>query len=150
MNLRNIFFIVIFIFLTGCCLKKNVLSQDDLELYSSKNQYFFEEISDEDIDQDFVNEAYILYHNGWQIEFYFLKDSETAKNLYLINKKNIEDYFTSTSSEDKEYGLNYKRYSLITPKRYYYVTYVNNTLMYVDVDVVHYKKVNGIIKQLGY
>ena len=70
--------------------------------------------------------------------------------MYDENKKIFEKEKTEDATEISSNWRNYDTYTLTTSLKYYYLCRVENTLLYVKVDLTHKKDVKKFIDKLGY
>ena len=94
--------------------------------------------------------SYAAQKSGYQIEFYELSNEENAISMYNTNKTKFESQKTNISTSSTVSMNNYATYSLTTNGKYKYVSRINNTLVYVDVDETYKDTVKDIMKEIGY
>lgn len=97
-----------------------------------------------------MTKSYIAQKGGYQIEFYELSSEENAISMYNTNKAKFESQKANTSTSSTVSMNNYATYSLTTNGKYKYVSRIDNTLVYVDVDETYKDTVKDIIKEIGY
>ena len=100
---------------------------------------------------NYITKAYVA-QNGtdYQIEFYELSNLDNATNFYNANKTKFESQKGNASSSYNASMKNYSTYSVTTNGKYKFVSRVDNTVVYVDVDTTYQNDVKSIIKELGY
>lgn len=99
---------------------------------------------------NYMAESYVAQKTGYQIEFYELTSEENAISMYNTNKTKFESQKTNTSASATASMNNYATYSLTTNVKYKYLSRINNTLVYIDVDESYKDIVKDIIKEIGY
>ena len=99
---------------------------------------------------NYVSESYAAQKAGYQIEFYELTSEENAINMYNVNKEIFESQKTNISASTTASMNNYARYSLTTDVKYKYLSRIDNTLVYIDVDESYKDIVKDIMKEIGY
>jgi len=99
---------------------------------------------------DAVLKSYAAQKSGYQIEFYELSTEENAISMYNTNKSKFESEKANVSSSTTSNMKNYSTYSLNTNGTYKYLSRIDNTLVYVDVDEDYKDDVKEIMKEIGY
>lgn len=97
-----------------------------------------------------ITKSYAAQKSGYQIEFYELSTDENAISMYNTNKTKFESQKTNASTSATASMNNYSTYSLTTNGKYKYLSRINNTLVYVDVDESYKDIVKDIMKEIGY
>lgn len=100
--------------------------------------------------ENYMTESYIAQKAGYQIEFYELSSVEHAISMYNTNKTKFESQKTNASASATASMNNYSTYSLTTNGKYKYLSRIDNTLVYVDVDESYKDIVKDIVKEIGY
>jgi len=70
--------------------------------------------------------------------------------MYNTNKSKYESEKANVSSSTTSNMKNYSTYSLNTNGTYKYLSRIDNTLVYVDVDEDYKDDVKEIMKEIGY
>lgn len=99
---------------------------------------------------DYVSKSYAAQKSGYQIEFYELSSEENAISMYNTNKIKFETQKTNTSTSSAVNMKNYSTFSLTANGKYKYLSRIDNTLIYVDVDESYKDTVKDIMKEIGY
>lgn len=98
-----------------------------------------------------ISEAYVATNtNDWQVEFYVLNSEDSAISMFNTNKTIFESYKSGKQVETSTNMNNYATYSLTTNGHYMYLSYVDNTLVYVRVNDTYKDVVKEFIDDLGY
>lgn len=147
-----VFFILTMLFsLTGCFLDKNAISVNEFIDIVSKNNLSTTDIHDQMSQYKEINSAIIASSkDNWKIEFYVLDNKENALKMYNTNKSIFEGLKGKTNIEKYLSLGNYSLYDLKTDYYYMHLCRVDNTLLYVKVDVKYENDVKKIIDKLGY
>ena len=136
--------------LTGCG-KKTVISNSDFTIKAQENNYTVVDVTSQYSSYDVIEKATVAKSSdGWQVEFYTLKDKSEASKMFNTNKTKFEGYKGSTSTESSSSMSNYSKYSLTSNGYYMYLCRVDNTLLYVRVKDNYKSTVKDFIKELGY
>ena len=153
-SMKKILLIIVFIsslfIITGCGNKKTV----DVETFTkiAKDQGY----KVVDVSEQYSSYSYIKSGTAakasekWHIEFYILEDKVGAINMYNVNK----DKFNEQKSDSKTYSekafYNYNKYTLKANGQYMYLSRIDNTLLYCNVQTKYEKAAKKLIKKLGY
>ncbi len=100
--------------------------------------------------ENYMSESYVAQKPGYQIEFYQLSNEENAISMYNTNKAKFESQKTNSSASATASMNNYSTYSLTTNGKYKYLSRIDNTLVYIDVDESYKDVVKDIMKEIGY
>lgn len=142
--------LIIMLFLLTGCNKKTALGVLD---FKTKMEGY--EISDATNQFDgavgILSSATIAKSSdGWQIEFYVLTDDVNAKNMFIDNKDEFDLYVTEENNSIMTNDGNYATYTLNSDDYYYYLSRIDNTLLFVKVKDKYMNTVKGIVEGLGY
>jgi len=99
---------------------------------------------------NYMKESYVAQKTGYQIEFYELTSVENAISMYNTNKTKFESQKSNASASATASINNYSTYSLTTNGKYKYLSRIDNTLIYIDVDESYKDIVKDIMKEIGY
>ena len=154
MKFKKIFsliFLIIFIFTLTGCMEKKTITSDNFIMISKKDKLTVYNVTDQYKKEAKIKKGYVSSNaRGWRVEFYELVDSSSAEEMFNTNKKLFEKEKTKNSNYASSNIRNYNTYSLTTSLNYYYLSRVDNTLLYVKVDLSHKKDVKKFIDKLGY
>lgn len=99
---------------------------------------------------NYMSESYVARKTGYQIEFYELTSVENAISMYNTNKTKFESQKSNASAFVTTSMNNYSIYSLSINGKYKYLSRIDNTLVYIDVDEDYKDIVKDIMKEIGY
>lgn len=99
---------------------------------------------------NYISKSYAAQKAGYQIEFYELSSEENAIEMYNTNKEKFDAQKTNDSNPTIVSEDNYTTYSLNANRKYKYLSKINNTLIYIDVDDAYENTVKELIKEIGY
>lgn len=142
-------FLSLFI-LTGCSLRKKVISFDEFQSITMKSNYHFLDVTDQFNYDKRIKKAGLAATSVWQVEFYIFDTKDSADAMFQSNVKSFKEEKGSTSFEEKINMFNYKSYALTTNAQYMYVCRVENTVVYSRVPVEYRDKVIKFMKKIGY
>lgn len=99
---------------------------------------------------NYMTKSYAAQKTGYQIEFYELSSVENAIDMYNTNKLIFESQKGDVSVSATTGINNYSTYSLSTNGKYKYLSRIDNTFIYVDVDESYKDIIEDIMKEIGY
>lgn len=132
--------------LTGCG-KKVALSNEKMTSKLNELGFDVKDITDSMEDSN-VNVVKTANNGKYQIEYYIFKSQETAKKAYDSNKKMLsasKKYKGKADNKD-----NYNKYVQETDSSYNSIIRIDNTLVYVSVNIDYKKNVKKVLNELGY
>lgn len=139
-----------FLVLTGCG-KKTAITTDDFITLSKSKGYAISDVTSQYESYGYINEGTVAQSkDGFQVEFYVLKDEVYATNMFNTNKTNFENSKGNSSTSSSSSMGNYSSYSLTSNGYYMHVCRVDNTLLYVRVKDTYKATVKDFIENLGY
>lgn len=135
---------------SGCTNKKAIDTKKFIDL-ANKYDYSYSDVLDQYSSYEYIKEATIIGEiDGWQIEFYILDNSSNAEGMFETNKEIFEK---SRGSSSIYYSINAKNsstYSLTSNGRYMYLSRIENTLIYIDVQEQYKSLVESLVEEIGY
>lgn len=99
---------------------------------------------------DYIKKSYVAKKQDYQIEFYELSNVDNANTMFYTNKEIFEKQKGNISKQFSRSGKNYSQYFLKTNIKYSYLSRIDNTLLYINVDTKNTNEVENIINELGY
>lgn len=81
---------------------------------------------------------------NYQIEFYEVSNLDNATSFYNTNKTKFESQKGNASSSYNASMKNNSTYSVTTNGKYKFVSRVDNTVVYVDVDTTYQDSVKSL------
>lgn len=119
-----------------------IIEKEKFKAYNVTNQF----------GEDHVKNATVAYNEklGYQLEFIVFNNNDSAKNAFNLNKKTFEQNKKEIDKLESSSNNKYSVYSLTTNDKFMYISRINNTLIYVNIDGSF--KTDGIklINKLGY
>ena len=136
--------------LTGC--SKTSMTTEQVKSLASGHSYNAVDVLSQYSEVEQIKEATVIQgdNGNWQVEFYVLDTVDSAIGMYNTNVTGFDEFDTGTKAKATVNGKNYGTYSLTTTDKYRYLSRVENTLLYVDVDVKYNDEVKTFIDELGY
>ena len=136
--------------LTGCS-KKSMTAAMFKERMTAKG-YDVKDVTSQYYYSNAVEKGYVAIDSGknYQIEFFQLKDEESAISMYNTNKSKFESEKGSSSMSKNMDGKNFSKFALTTNGKYKVVCRVDNTLIYLNVSTKYKDEAADILDYLGY
>ena len=99
-----------------------------------------------------IKDIYIAANpkDNYQIEFYVLESVDTAKTFFSENKTRFSKEVGKNKIETKSKKGNSEKYTVTSLGQYRLVSRIENTVIYLDTRESNKKKVDEILKELGY
>ncbi len=142
------FLVVIAILVTLCgCGKKEALTDKELKDKLSNMGFNLHDITDSMEDSN-ISVVRTANNRKYQIEYYVFKSADTAKTAYENNMKMFEE--NKKYKGKKKSNDNYNKYIQKTDDYYNVITRIDNTLIYVSVNIDYKNDVNKVLNKLGY
>ncbi len=129
------------------CGNKKVISNEDLTSKLTQMGFDVNDITDvmEDTNIKTVKTA---NNRMYQIDYYVFKSDELAKKAYSSNVEMFEK--NKKNKGNKKSKENYDKYEQTTNDYYNVVSRIDNTLIYVSVNVSHKKDVKKVLRKLNF
>ena len=131
--------------------EKNPISSDTFKIIMEGKGYL---VSDSIIPlvgyEDFITKSCVVEKEGGYIAFYELASEGMAELMYSSEQLLIEVDKPKNVISLNTNMKHYSKYSLTAKGRYRYISRIDNTLIYVDVDENYKDMVKDIMKEIGY
>lgn len=136
--------------LTGC--SKTSMTTEQVKSLANGHSYNAVDVLSQYAEVAQIKEATVIQggNGNWQVEFYVLDTTDSAIGMYNTNVTSFDVFDTGTKAKATVSGKNYATYSLTTTDKHRYLGRVDNTLLYVDVDVKYKDEVKAFVDELGY
>lgn len=134
--------------LTGCG-NKTAITDEHFRSIAEENELSIIDATGQFPDSKILVTASIAKNDNWQVEFYVIKDTESAVKMFNTNKKSFQDTIGHASSEVNIDLANYSEYTL-TGDRYMHVSRIDNTVVYVNEDKSCKGDIEAFLKKIGY
>ncbi len=130
------------------CTKTPSDTQSFKELANSKGLVIYD-ITFQYINAPQIKQATVAAptDKSYQIEFYLITDSDSARELFQAHSKVMEDTIGNSWSGSVSNGKNYARRTLTTDGKYMYLSYIENTILYVPPTPSDNKEIIKAIKE---
>lgn len=131
---------------------KKAVSVSDFE--AAAESFGYQIAVDETVESyDYVENVRIAVdtEDDYQIDLYVLSDADRAKTVYENNKATLEEKLSrETGTSSSVHSPKYEKYSASTKESFLYIARVDNTVLYIDVDIEHKAEVEKFIKEIDY
>lgn len=142
---------VVTLTLTGCGNKK-AITIDEYKDIMSTNSFVLNNAKNRISVNSNIKDIYIAANpkDNYQIEFYVLESVDTAKTFFSENKTRFSKEVGKNKIETKSKKGNSEKYTVTSLGQYRLVSRIENTVIYLDTRESNKKKVDEILKELGY
>lgn len=133
--------------LLGCSSKEPVTVEEFKKVMETAG-YAIHDVSDK-FDKNLAKAVIVAKKDDHQVEFFELTSEENAASSFAKNKSNLEPMEggnTKTSASSSNYSV----YTLTTDKKYYLVSRVGHTMIYMGIPKEHKKAVLDLVESMGY
>lgn len=144
--------IILLITLTACSTSKKQLSVNEFKDLMRENSYYVVNSKEQFNEYDYIEDSYIAIDSDktYQIEFYKLSDIDNSIAFYNYNKDIFEASNVSNSKYTDVNSSHSSKYTLTTEDSYKVLSRINDTVVYVNVDIKYKDEVKSILKKMGY
>lgn len=148
----KIFLIVMLIGLVGCSLieGRTKLGLSEFKEKMENNDFVVVDASGQFANQEHVEGVYIAQKTGYQIEFFDLNSSENATKVFNGNKSIFDQDKSALSTSSSINLSNFSSYTLKTGGKFKYISKIDDTMLYLNVDEEYEEEVKLILEGLGY
>lgn len=136
--------------LTGC--SKTSTTTDAFKELAEENGLTTMDATSQFAQHDFIEEVTLAISEdqSYQFEFYVMSDKANAKSFFEHNKAIFEKSLTGVYSQSQVSGNNFANYSATTNNSYMFIEYVDNTVLYINVDKEYKSDAKEFIEGLDY
>ena len=152
--MKKVFLIIISVLcifcLTGCGKKK--VSVEEFLSVTGKYGYIPSDVTSEAQkgNPKIVQSISLVSNNGIEIQFHVLEDMNSTLNKYTVTQRNVESYRIEGYLFSTDATTNYESYALNTKDNYYYVSRVDETLLYIKGNYKDKDEIVKFIEEIGY
>lgn len=150
----GVILLVTSLFVTGCGNKKS-LTAEEFKNKMEKEKYIITDATNQfkDIEEaKYLKKVYIASDKDYkyQVEFYEFDTKSNATNFLEHNKNLFENEKEGASSYTEVNLFNYNRYTLNTGNKYFVLSRIDNTVVYVNNDSQYKEQINALLKIVNY
>jgi hypothetical protein len=133
----------------SACGNKTAATPQEFQSAMEQLGYQVVDISDQ-YEDGYTAYLAINADSTYQIEFYQLPSVDLAAQAYSVNRDDFESLTGDSSTYVETSGTNSAKYALTSNDTYYYVSYINDTLVYVTASDSYKDEINAAIDTIGY
>lgn len=132
--------------------EKNPMTVDAFKSLIRDKGYTIIDAKEQFNEYDYIEDAYvaILDDGEYQIEFYKMSNEESAIMFYNNNKSIFESSISSSSAQTNNEMKNYSKYTLQSNNKYMAISRIEDTVIYVKVDIKYKDKIKDLLNEIGY
>ena len=144
--------LILVVLLSACSSTKKQLSVDEFKKIMRDNDYYVVNSKEQFSEYDYIEDSYIAIDSNrvFQIEFYKLSGIDNSIAFYDYNKDIFDAYKTSDDEYTDIDKDNNSKYILTTENSYKVLSRIDETVIYINVDVKYKDDIQSILKKLGY
>jgi len=144
---------IIMVMLVGCQMSRTPIDSDTFKTEAEAAGYTVQNAVDQQSEEAVID--YLIAIKGeesidYQIEFAIVPTVEQAKSTYQENRSTFEAQKESAFAETSVAIGNYSSYKLSTGKRYYVISRIENTFIYIDASSEYKDEIATFLKNIGY
>lgn len=134
------------------CGEKTPVTAEDFKAVTEEMGYYHADATSQYAEHDYVSKVYLACKEdmSYQVEFYEFTNEPMAFRFYVTNKVLFSNSKKKPASEDEKMLANYAKYELTTDGKYKVLSYIDKTVVYVDVKEEYRAAVDEILKSIGY
>lgn len=144
---RKIIVLLLVILLSGCSNEKTSITGDDFKKIVKDNKY---EIIDVLNVYDYAKSAYLIKEDNYKIMFIEGKKLGDVQSTYTDEISNAYSNIYSDNKINKDKGEKWSYVELEDSDHYYYIIYINKTLLIVESNVDNKSEMINFINDLNY
>lgn len=133
---------------SGCSKTREAVSPEKFSNILTSHNY---KLLDKTDTVDYAEAAYVV--NSEAIEFAYIngKRKYDIEGLFIEECKNVlNDVGSKEYDKDLGSGDNYAYLKITTDEKFYYVSWIDDTYLYIKAPVGRQDDLEGVLKELGY
>lgn len=147
MKLKVLFVAVMIILVAGCAKDKEAITGSDFLEKAEEANY---KMVDNTAAFDYAESVYSVSSKEFTMYFIDGKKSYDIKGLFLDECANIYKKMTDEYDKTTTGGDNWTTLEIKTDKKYYYVSWVKDTYLYIEAPLAKEKELEKFVDSLGY
>lgn len=140
---------IMMIFLILGCGKKDPVTAEKFKNIMNSNGYTVVDITSK-YSPSQINNVMIAQKDGYQIEFFDVKNIDIAVSSFNTNKDKFEKSKGNAAIQTSKSVGNSSRYTLKANSKYKVVSRIENTFIYINAPSEKVDEIDTILKKLNY
>ncbi|MCI8620297.1 MAG: hypothetical protein HFJ50_00140 [Clostridia bacterium] len=162
-NIRNLIIglsiLVTVIVIFSCYFLFNLITKEKIKITADEffnkmqeKEYIIADAKSQFLSYDYIEKVYVATPSdySYKIEFYEMKDIESAKGFYETNKRIFEEGKKDGYIETNNNLKNSSRYTIKNNEKYSVISRIDNTAIYINSDIEYANEIDKFLKQIGY
>ena len=145
--------IVTLMMLASCKASRTPINAEDFKTKAEAAEYTVQDALDQ-FPAGVANDYLIAFKGttaiDYQIEFADVPTVEQAVSAYQENRSKFEEQKGSSSVQSSVSAGNYSYYKLASNGRYYVISRIENTFIYIDASVEYKDEIVEFLRNIGY
>jgi len=140
------------VFCLAGCGEKTSITAEEFKTMMEAEGYTVVDATSQFAEYDHIVKVYLALSadQSHQIEFYETTSKETAQGMYNNNKATFEQSATGNYAQSNVSIANYGKYQLTVSGTYKVVSYINNTMIYINASSDCKDAIGAMLDKLGY
>lgn len=147
MKNKIILLVTMLVLLTGCSKEKEAISGAEFKKIVTENTY---EVVDVTNIYDYAKSAYLIKDDNYKIMFIEGKKIGDIQSTYTDEVTNIYSNIYSDNTRNNDKGEKWSYVELEDEDHYYYLCYINKTLVIVESDIENKNNMIDLLKKIEY
>lgn len=136
------------LFVSGCSKTRTALEPDEFASVLDKFDY---KVLDKTDTVDYADAAYYVNANDFEFVYVNGKRKYDIEGLFVEECKNVVNVIGQEEyDKNMDSGDNYAYLSITTENRFYYVSWIDDTYIYIKAPLNKKDKLEDILAKLGY
>jgi hypothetical protein len=142
------FVLALVLVLPACSLTKTAITAEDFSVKATALGFTVQSATDQ-MDGQTVNSLLAIDSTrSFQVEFHEVSTQSQASGAFLQNRSTFEGIGSGTTSSSS--GSNWARYTKTAGGAFHFVSYIDNTFVYVRAPQENRQAIQDFVKELGY
>ena len=143
----HLVFVLAFI-VSACSLNKAAITAQDFSTKATSLGFTVQDATDQMEGQTVISLIAIDSTESFQIEYHEVETQAQASSAFLQNQANLEGIHSGSTTSLS--GVNWAKYTKTAGGAYGFVSYIDNTFVYVRAPKEYKQTIQDFIKELGY
>ena len=144
---KIVLLLTIVVLLTGCSKEKEPISGESFNDIATEKKY---EVTDVTNVYDYAKSAYLIKDDNYKVMFIEGKKIGDIQSTYSDEVTNIYSNIYSDNTRSNDKGEKWSYVELEDEDHYYYLCYINKTLVIVESDIDNKDNMISLLEKIGY